>query len=474
MSKHRLKNLFFQISRFFVLLPFLICACTSQSSHHKDNSTLSRIKRFGTLRIITQHNPPSYYKYRGKPIGFEYELARIFARSLGVRLEVIEAGSWDDMIKHLGQSHLIASNVSPSFALREAVDFSNSYLAVQQLLICHKDGPKIESVYDLEGKTVHVPQDSAYEDRLRELLNEGLNFTIKTYPHLTTEELIRKVAQKEIELTLATSPVAFLHRRYYPDLEIGPAIKDNQEIAWAVPKGDHELLAEINRFIADLKENGTINKLLDRYYQGIEYFDYVELKRFHARLKTRLPRFIPIIKTASKKYRLDWRLVTAQIYQESHFDPEAESFTGVRGIMQVTIPTAQLMGIDDRLDPEQSILAGVKYLRYLYDYFSSLEDQDRIFISLAAYNVGPGHIEDAQEIARQMNLNPNRWSSLRKTLPLLSKAKYFNQAKHGYCRGYEPVEYVNKILTYYDILKQKGSESTRVASQENAPPPSEG
>ena len=143
------------------------------------------------------------------------------------------------------------------------------------------------------------------------------------------------------------------------------------------------------------------------------------------------------------------------IYQESHFDPDAESFTGVKGIMQLTSLTAEELGIDNRIDPEQSIMGGVRYLRKLYDYFKDAKNPDRIYIALASYNVGKGHILDAQRIAKEKGFDPNSWSALRETLPLLRYKSYYRKSKYGYCRGTEPVRYVDRILLYYDILKRE-------------------
>ncbi|MBW1765623.1 MAG: transglycosylase SLT domain-containing protein, partial [Deltaproteobacteria bacterium] len=157
----------------------------------------------------------------------------------------------------------------------------------------------------------------------------------------------------------------------------------------------------------------------------------------------------------AEKSGFDWRLIAAVIYQESHFDPNARSYTGVRGLMQLTEITAHEMGIKNRLDPEQSITGGVKYLEKLYKMYDVAKESDRTFITLASYNVGRGHVLDAQVIAREKGLDPNTWAVLEQILPLLRYPKYYKKTKYGYCRGTEPVRYVNRIITYYDILKQK-------------------
>jgi membrane-bound lytic murein transglycosylase F len=204
------------------------------------------------------------------------------------------------------------------------------------------------------------------------------------------------------------------------------------------------------------EETGLLGKLYEKYYGNVEIFDYFDLKKFHERIKTRLPKYKAIIKTESKKYDFDWRLIAAVVYQESHFNAKAQSRTGVRGLMQVTQATAGQMGIKNRLDPKQSVNAGVKFLNLMFKRFDDISDpQQKKRFALAAYNVGYGHVRDAQKLARQQGLDINKWRSLKKTLPLLSKRKYYTQTRHGYARGQEPVRYVERIFTYYDILRQK-------------------
>ncbi|MGA1874350.1 MAG: membrane-bound lytic murein transglycosylase MltF [bacterium] len=453
-----------------ILILLALSACNRGSLENSSRFTaLDKIRKSGAITVITQNDPYCFYIYRGNPMGFEYELAQAFAKFLGVSLKVQTAHTWDGMIGHLGQAHLIAANLGPSVARLGDTDFSDSYLTVQQHLIFHKNRHDLKSIDDLEGKTIHVQKGSSYEDRLRELQREGLHLTIKTYEDVTTEDLIQKVAQKEIEITIANSNIALLNRRYYPDIQIGFSIKKSQSLAWAVLKGEEEFVEEINRFFKTITEDGTFDRIFNRYYENIEHFDYVDIKKFHSRLQTKLPKYKDLIKKASQRHRFDWRLIAAQIYQESHFNPRARSFTGVRGLMMLTIPTAQLMGIDNRLDPDQSIKGGVKYLRRLYNCYDKAEERDRILISLAAYNVGPGHIQDAQEIAQKMNMDPYKWSSLKKTLPLLSRPEYYQSSKYGYCRGYEPVQYVQRIMTYYDILRQKDTEVAYLAQNQSSP-----
>lgn len=422
----------------------------------KKMDRLSRIKESGHIIVITRNNAHCWYTYRGEAMGFEYDLAKAFSDYLEVDLEV-KTTPWVDMIDALnkGEDDFIAASLTVTPTREEQVDFSNEYLSVQQRVVLHEDNYTIKDVGDLNGKTIHIRRGTSYEERLQELKEEGFDITVKSYDDTPTEELITRVANKEIEITIADSNIALLNRRYYPEIKVGIPIEESQSIAWAMKKGEKALLGAINEFFETIKANGTFRRIYDVYYRNVEIFDRFDVKKFHERIDTRLPRYEAIIKKAARKYGFDWRLIAAIMYQESHFDPEARSHRGVQGLMQLTELTSKEMGVTDRLDPHQSIMGGVKYLKKLYQRYDEAQDLDRMLITLASYNVGPRHVSDAQRIARKKGLAPYKWSSLEKTLPLLCYEKYMKMSKFGYCRGTEPVRYVDRILLYYDILKRQ-------------------
>ncbi|MBW1751689.1 MAG: membrane-bound lytic murein transglycosylase MltF [Deltaproteobacteria bacterium] len=433
----------------FCLL-ILLCACSEKNA-------LERIKETGAITVLTRNNAHSYYIYRDTPMGFEYDLAKAFAEYMGVQLKIVTP-RWDGLIKSLnsGKGDFIAASMTITPSRENLVDFSVSYLDIQQHVIVHKSNYQVKKIDDLAGKTVHVRQGTSYEERLRELKKQGLDLNIKLHDDTPTEELISMVAEREIDITIADSNVALLNRRYYPDVRMLFAISEPQPIGWAVKKGEKALLDQINRFFEKMKQERRLARIYKKYYSAVEVFDYVDLKKYHHRLQTRLPKYEGIIKQVSKAHGFDWRFITAVIYQESHFDPRARSSTGVRGLMQLTLTTAKEMGIQNRLDPAQSISGGVKYLKKLYDRYENIPGFDRLLFTLASYNVGHGHVLDARKIARKKSLDPQRWSSLEQTLPLLRHRKYYKKTTYGYCRGTEPVRFVHRVLTYYDILKREG------------------
>ena len=417
--------------------------------------SLNDIKESGKITLLTKNNAHCYYIYRESPMGFEYELSLAFADYLGVDLRVITPG-WPRMYAALnkGRGDFIAASFTTTPEREKIVDFSDEYMSIQQQVIIHKDNLEIKKLDDLKEKTVHLRKGSSYHERLLDLNEEGFEIKLILHKRTSTEELIRLVAEKEIDITVADSNVALLNRLYYPDIRMVFPLNKKQSLGWVVREGQGELLNEINMFLQKIKKDGTFDDIYRKYYANVEIFDYYGIKKFHEVMETKLPSYEDIIKQESNKYGFDWRLIAATIYQESRFQPKAKSYTGVRGLMQITQRTAREMGIENRLDPVQSIQAGVKYLSKLFDRFKDVEGLDRMLLTLASYNVGYGHVKDAQIIAAKKGFDSKKWSSLEKTLPLLRHIKYYQEAKYGYARGTEPVRFVKRIVTYYDIIKR--------------------
>ena len=433
-----------------ILILLVLAGCPS------NETTLFRILNRGEITVITDNSAHGYYIYRETPMGFEYDLARAFADYLGVRLNVITPG-WDNMITALksGKGDFIASSLTQTARRESQVDFSREYMAVQQQVVVRKGNAAIDELTDLNNKTLHIRSHTSYHERLLALKKQGIQLNIKLHENIPTEEFLRQVQERQIPLTVADSNIIQLNRRYYPDIFPAFPISERQSLGWAVRTGDKALLKKINDFFGHIKETGTYAKIYNKYYAGTEIFDYVDIKKFHRRLRTRLPKYEAAIMGLSEKYNFDWRLISALIYQESHFDPEAKSYTGALGLMQLSQVTANEMGIEDRLDPFANIEAGIKYLYQLFQRFDEVPPPDRIKFALASYNVGYGHVRDAQDIAKAQKLDPTAWKTMETVLPLLRYPKYYQQAQYGYARGTEPVRYVKRIFRYYDILRMK-------------------
>ncbi|HSL61837.1 MAG TPA: membrane-bound lytic murein transglycosylase MltF [Desulfotignum sp.] len=437
---------------FFVYLSFL----QLQKGLGKSPDTLDRIQQSGVLRMITSDSLTNYYLYNGEPAGFEYDLAQAFARYLNVDLDIVTPG-WNHLQIYLdlGKGDFIGAGMAVTSDRIEQVNFSIPYIEVEQQIVHHAlvFGPK--DIDDLAFRTIHVSRNSSYHFRLEEIRASGIDVHYVLHDNITAEDLIAMVHDREIKFTVADSNVALLSQRHLPDIRVGIPIQKKESVAWAFRKEDLSMLQEANRFFLQARKTGLLQQVFDKYYGHIREFDVSELKTFHNRVKIHLPKYQDIIQTYADKHGFDWRLVAAVVYQESRFDPNAKSFTNVEGLMQVTQAAAMEMGIKDHTDPAQSVRAGIKYLNRMYDRFDQIEDEyQRLLFALASYNVGYGHVLDAMALAREKGLNPLVWDSMKKTLPLLSKPEFHEKTRHGYARGWEPVEYVERILTWYDILKQ--------------------
>jgi membrane-bound lytic murein transglycosylase F len=419
--------------------------------------SLAAIQKGGKITLITRNNAHCYYTYRNQAMGFEYDLAKAFATDLGLDLEVKVIEQWEEMVAALlnQKGNFIAANLAIEPHRQKEIAFSNGYLDVQPVMVTHRINRTIQMPFDLEGKTVHVRTGSSYLKHLLDLKQNGVALKLSLYDDIATEELIRQVAGRKVEVTIAYSNIALLNRRYYPQTMLAGPLDFPKKMGWAVDPRATRLLERINQFLAEIKKNGQFTEIYKRYYTGVEEFDYVNMKRFHRRIKTRLPNFLNHINKAATKYKFDWRLIAAQMYQESHFRPKAKSRRGAYGLMQLTKNTAKSLGVTNLFEPAANIFAGVRYLRRLYNIYDQATPTDRLFFALAAYNVGQGHILDARRLAEKKGLDPDRWASLEKTLPLLRYPKYYRKSIYGYCRGTEPIRYIKQIMGYYDILKRQ-------------------
>ena len=311
----------------------------------------------------------------------------------------------------------------------------------------------------MAGLNIVVAKDTSYESTIKKLSTEvdGLEYTLTSTK--STQELLKLVSQNKIDCTIVDSNIFMINQRYYPEISLSLVLSDRKNLAWILRHGDKSFKASLYKWLNHFERSGNMNELKDFYFSYVGIFDYYDTTIFYKHLKSRLPKYKKTFKKAAKKYEIPWLLLAAQSYQESHWNPNAKSHTGVRGMMMITQATAKQLGVKNRMNPTQSIYGGAKYLRKLEKRLNNkIKGKSRWAFTLAAYNVGMGHIHDAQILARKLNLNPYLWSDIKKVLPLLTQKKYYKKALHGYARGDEPVKYVNAILHYVDIMRKKESE----------------
>ena len=428
-----------------------LTACT-------DRQRLDRILKHNELVIVTRNAPTTYYEGRDGITGLEYDLTQGFAEHLGVKPRYIIKDTLSEILAVVesGEADIAAAGLTRTEGRDEHFRFGTTYQVVTQQVVCRRNGKLPGKLEDLDGIELVVPADTSYVERLNYLKRYYPFLTWRVDDQLTTEDILELVWRKRIDCTIGDSNIVAINRRYYPELSVRFDISEPQILAWVLPKTAEGLQAAIHDWFDEIGDDGTLHKLIDKYYGFIEVFDYVDIRAYKRRIQSRLPKYKQFFQQAAKHYQLDWQLLAAMSYQESHWNPHAKSPTGVRGIMMLTLPTAEEMKVKNRLNPEQSIWGGARYLNTIERRLpDSIREPDRSYMALAAYNVGFGHLMDGRELAQRLNKNPDDWSQLAEVLPLLARKQYYKTLPHGYARGYEPVTYVQRIRDYQDILEKE-------------------
>jgi membrane-bound lytic murein transglycosylase F len=440
----------------------ILCVLLGTCSPHLD--LLEQVRHSGVLKVVTSNAPTTYYLGLDGPVGPEYELARGFAEFLGVELEMYTLDSISQVLREVarGRAHLAAAALIPTPARREQFAFGPAYREVTQQLVYRQGGAVPRTIEDTYGRRIEVPADSSYAYTLEELRGAAPGLTWLENPATDVQELLGRVATGEIDFTLADSTAVQLNRFFHPDIRVAFDVSEPFPVAWAFRAGeDRSLVEQAERYFEEILASGRVAEILDRYYGHADRFDYVGTRTFLRHIDTRLPRYRAFFEEVAAEHGWDWRLLAALSYQESHWNPKAVSPTGVRGLMMLTLPTAEAMGVTDREDAEQSIRGGARYLSKLMERMPErITEPDRTLFTLAAYNIGYGHLEDARRIAQRRGLDPDRWADVRDSLPLLTQERWYRETRFGYARGWEPVRFIENIRRYYEVLAWITAEST--------------
>lgn len=450
-----LRTLFLRrVSRLLMISVFLLLAGCGEAERP---STLERVKEEGVLHVITRNSPSTYFQDRGGETGFEYELLKRFADELGVDLKVEVADSLADLFTRLQAADgpvLAAPGLAISKARSAEVLLSRSYLQVVPQVIYRQGRERPRRVRELPGRQILVLRDSRHAEQLEELRSLIPTLAYEVSDAVEVADLLRMVDEGEIDLTVVDSSELAMNQVYFTHIRVGFDLGDPLGLHWVVAGGeDRSLLERIDPFLAEAERSGLVERLYERYYGHLDVLGFVGANTFAKHLQQRLPRYEDYFHKAAVEYKVDWRLLAAIGYQESHWRPNAVSKTGVRGLMMLTQNTAKAMGVSNRLDPRQSIEGGAKYFAKVYHGLpDSIVEPDRTWFALAAYNVGGGHLEDARRLTQAEGLDPNKWLDVKTILPRLAQKKWYTKTRYGYARGGEPVHYVANVRRYYDIL----------------------
>ena len=436
--------------RLLICLALMLIFGTSGNS---PVSELDRIEARGSLVMLTLFGASTYFSGPQGEAGFEYELARDFADFIGMPLEVVPMSNLNDLFSTLEQGHgdFIAANLSKTPERLSQFRFGPTYDSVAPVVVYRRGARRPSTLEDMRYGRIVLVAGSTYEALLE---NSGVELDWSVHPDASIEDLFEAISNEEINYTIIDSNILALNRRYFPAIRPAFELTEPQHLAWATRRQNDDLLAQkMREFFAMISSNGRLDELINRHYAHLDDFEPVGTFTFMRQVRERLPALRPWFEQAAEENDLDWRLLAAVGYQESHWNPDAVSPTGVRGIMMLTQRTAAQLGVEDRTDPQQSIDGGARYLRSLIDRVPErIEMPDRLWLALAAYNVGFGHMEDARRLTEQLGGDPDRWVDVRDHLPLLTQRRWYSQTRFGYARGHEPVHFVENIRTFHDIL----------------------
>jgi membrane-bound lytic murein transglycosylase F len=444
-----------------VVLALLLLAPGFGSCNRNSSSTARSVKdiqKSGKLVVVTRNAPTTYYVDRdGAMSGMEYDMAVSFAEYLDVEPEIRVIQTVPEILEAVaaGQCDVAAAGLTHTRARSNDFETGPVYQKVNQLVVGRRGGKRPKTIDALSKVRLRIISGSSYEERLSALKAEHPELSWETDDSLDTEQLLESVWKGEIDCTISDDTIFRISRRYYPELVATMSISDPEPLAWFLNQDATNLKNAVYKWFREFKASGELSLLKEKYYDYVEIFDYVDIRKFVRRIGTTLPTYRGLFEEAAEHNRLEWTLLAAQSYQESHWRPRAESPTGVKGIMMLTLAAAEEVNVTNRLDPGQSIKGGAEYLRRIIDRLpEEIEEPDRTWIALAAYNVGMGHLYDARTLADRLGKNRNLWIDMQEVLPLLAQKKYYQTVHHGYARGSEPVRYVSRIRDYEDILKR--------------------
>lgn len=467
---------------FSLLLLAVIGSCSSPSEDNQQKETIStepvdfdldKIKERGKLVAVVDNSSTGYFIYRGRPMGYEYELLTRFTKSLGVELKVMLTANMEEAFEMLnsGAADIMAYHLTITKERSERVAFSEPHNFVRQVLVQRKpkdwrqlkqhqiDASLIRNPIDLGGETIYIRKGSSFYERLNNLSNEiGKDINIvELEGDIDTEALIRQVVNGEIDYTVADEDVAMINATYEPILDVETDISFPQQIAWAMRKNSTNLKVAVDGWIEEMKKKPDFFVIYNKYFKNSKRQRLRVQSDYSSINQERISPYDDVIINAAEELNMDWLLLASIIFQESRFDPKVESWAGAKGLMQLTNNIVEEYEVEDVYNPEENIWAGVRHIKWLIDYWGDdiKRADEKIKFVLGAYNVGQGHVRDAMRLAEKYKEDSQSWAIVSKYLLLKSKSEYYSDpvVEYGYCRGTEPVNYVKQIMNRYSQYK---------------------
>ncbi|WP_421763502.1 transglycosylase SLT domain-containing protein [Ekhidna sp.] len=468
---------------FFALLVISSCKQSSSSQVNQDyperdefivDLDLAKIKERGYITAIMDNSSTGLFVYKGKTMGYEYELLKLFCEEQGLQLRINITQNIGEGFNKLntGEGDILAYNLTVTKERKKRIAFTHYHNLQRQVLIQRKpkdwrkmklheiEAQLIRNPVDLIGKEVVVRPHSSYYDRMVNLSDEigGDILIVPGETNAETEQLIKMVAEGKIDFTVAEEDIALVNSTYYPNLDIKTAVSFPTQIAWGVRKNADELLGALNNWIVRMRKTTDYYVIYDKYFRSSKSALRRSRSKYSSIRGEAISPYDSLIQNAAEELEWDWLLLAAQVFRESKFNENAESWAGAIGLMQVMPRTGKEYGIRDLYDPEKNIYAGMKHLQWLQNQWAKkiADEDERLKFVLASYNVGLGHLQDAVRLTEKYGGNPQSWQDVSGFLLKKSRSKYFNDpvVVYGYCRGSEPVQYVDRILDIYQNYKE--------------------
>lgn len=423
------------------------------------NFDLDEIVKRGFIRAVVDNSSTSYYIYRGRRMGYEFEMLRNLASSLGVRLHLIVKSDIDEAFYLLnkGQADIIAMNLEITEDRKQFASFTAPLGQMGTVLVQKDRNNKISDLQELDNRIIHIRKDAVYKAQLCSLQKEkGISLAIIEEKG-DSEFFVNKVVKNEIDFTVVDRVVGLVNATYYDDLDVSLEISPKSDVAWAVRTNASALQTAINDWISKKNKTGYMNMMYAKYFQNSKNSYFRSNSAFSSLAGNHISPFDDIIQKGAESLGWDWRLLASLVYKESRFDTSATSYAGAVGLLQLMPVTLERFGVEDPNDPLQSLMGGVNYLRYLDKFWRERipESNERIKVILASYNIGHGHVQDAWKLAIKYGKNPQNWESIAHFLKLKSDPEYYRDpvVNLGFAKGHLAVSYVDDIMILYDSYR---------------------
>ncbi len=444
----KLKNLSYYVTLYLTIL--VLNGCSNEASK------LEKIKTNEVLRVAIIAHPPHYFNNRDEKRGYDFDLVYHYATKIGVKLKIIEATDSKKIVSLLEQNRVdigITGSMPDSLIgnTKNAITYNDS----EWYLIGNRKNKFLpKSISEIKPNTIILGSNSNANFIIDEMKKIHESIVFKKFKSNDLKKVLAEINNDNSKFGIINSDIYAYYQYLYPETKVIFTLPKKYPSRWLI-KDNKELsfMYSINNFFIVLKKNANLKKIREIYFEHLDKFDYIDVSYYLNRINKKLPSYKKYFKKTAKYTVLDPRMVAAVSYQESHWNRKARSPTGVRGMMMLTLDTAERVGVKNRLNAKQSIYGGAKYLEILYKSFSNnIQEIDRLYFTLAAYNIGLGHLKDARSITKAQGGDPNEWNSVKKHLPKLSQKKWYRKTKHGFARGQEPIEFIRRVMLYYDIL----------------------